>query len=93
MVPCKSNAAAAPGVCCGRCGNCFFDDVDLVNEFNGSDRAVIVIMGGEQSLLPGIKIAEGFADYGITGLAVSLFGAKVYGFCFCGIDRTVYRWH
>ena len=33
MVPCKSNAAAAPGVCCGRCGNCFFDDVDLVNGF------------------------------------------------------------
>ena len=42
----------------------------------GSDRAVIVIMGGEQSLLPGIKFAERFADYGITGLAVSLFGAE-----------------
>ena len=41
----------------------------------GSDRAVIVIMGGEQSLLPGIKFAERFADYGIMGLAVSLFGA------------------
>ncbi|MCC8182108.1 MAG: hypothetical protein LIO45_03895 [Clostridiales bacterium] len=40
-----------------------------------SDKAVIVIMGGEKSLLPGIKIAERFADYGITGLAVSLFGA------------------
>ncbi len=39
------------------------------------DRAVIVMMGGEKSLLPGIKIAERFADYGITGLAVSLFGA------------------
>lgn len=39
----------------------------------GSDRAVIVIMGGEQSLLPGIKFAERFADYGIMGLAVSLF--------------------
>ena len=26
-------------------------------------KAVIVIMGGEQSLLPGIKIAERFADY------------------------------
>ncbi len=33
-------------------------------------------MGGEQSLLPGIKFAERFADYGITGLAVSLFGAE-----------------
>lgn len=42
----------------------------------GSDRAVIVIMGGEQSLLPGIKFAERFADYGIMGLAVSLFGAE-----------------
>jgi len=42
----------------------------------GSDRAVIVIMGGEQSILPGIKFAERFADYGITGLAVSLFGAE-----------------
>ena len=42
----------------------------------GSDRAVIIIMGGEQSLLPGIKFAERFADYGITGLAVSLFGAQ-----------------
>ncbi|MCC8102414.1 MAG: hypothetical protein LIP11_09230 [Clostridiales bacterium] len=39
------------------------------------DKAVIVMMGGEKSLLPGIKIAERFADYGITGPAVSLFGA------------------
>ncbi len=42
---------------------------------SGSDRAVIIVMGGEQSLLPGIKFAERFADYGITGLSVSLFGA------------------
>ena len=48
----------------------------LAEPDNGSDRAVIVIMGGEQSRLPGIKIAERFADYGITGLAVSLFGAE-----------------
>ena len=40
----------------------------LAEPDNGSDRAVIVIMGGEQSLLPGIKIAERLADYGITGL-------------------------
>ena len=39
-------------------------------------KAVIVIMGGEQSFLPGIKIAERFADYGFTGLSVSLFGAE-----------------
>jgi dienelactone hydrolase len=38
-------------------------------------QAVIIVMGGEKSLLPGIKIAERFADYGIAGLAVSLFGA------------------
>lgn len=42
----------------------------------GSDKAVIVVMGGEQSILPGIKFAERFADYGITGLSVSLFGAE-----------------
>lgn len=42
----------------------------------GSDRAVIVVMGGEHSLLPGIKYAERFADFGITGLAISLFGAE-----------------
>ncbi len=48
----------------------------LAEPDGGSSRAVIVIMGGEQSLLPGIKFAERFADYGITGLAVSLFGAE-----------------
>lgn len=47
----------------------------LAEPDKGSGRAVIVVMGGEQSLLPGIKFAERFADYGITGLAVSLFGA------------------
>lgn len=39
-------------------------------------QAVIVISGGEKGILPGIKIAERFADYGICGLAVSLFGAE-----------------
>lgn len=48
----------------------------LAEPEGGSDRAVIVVMGGEQSLLPGIKFAERFADYGITGLSVSLFGAE-----------------
>ena len=48
----------------------------LAEPDNGSDRAVIIVMGGEQSLLPGIKFAERFADYGITGLSVSLFGAE-----------------
>lgn len=48
----------------------------LAEPDGGSDRAVLVIMGGEQSILPGIKFAERFADYGITGLSVSLFGAE-----------------
>lgn len=48
----------------------------LAEPDGGSDKAVLVIMGGEQSFLPGIKFAERFADYGITGLAVSLFGAE-----------------
>ena len=48
----------------------------LAEPDSGSDKAVLVIMGGEQSLLPGIKFAERFADYGITGLSVSLFGAE-----------------
>lgn len=47
----------------------------LAEPDEGSGKAVIVIMGGEQSILPGIIIAERFADYGFTGLAVSLFGA------------------
>ena len=47
----------------------------LAKPEQSSDKAVIVIMGGEQSILPGIKIAERFADYGFIGLAVSLFGA------------------
>lgn len=48
----------------------------LAEPDGGSDKAVIVVMGGEQSILPGIKFAERFADYGITGLSVSLFGAE-----------------
>lgn len=48
----------------------------LAEPEGGSDRAVLVILGGEKSLLPGVKIAERFADYGWTGLAVSLFGAE-----------------
>ena len=48
----------------------------LAEPESGSERAVIVVMGGERSLLPGIKFAERFADFGITGLAVSLFGAE-----------------
>lgn len=41
-----------------------------------SDKAVIVIMGGEKSILPGIKIAEKFAEHRICALSVSLFGAE-----------------
>lgn len=46
----------------------------LAEPDEGADHAVIVIMGGEKSLLPGIKIAERFAEYGFLGLSVSLFG-------------------
>ena len=48
----------------------------LAEPNGGGDKAVIIVMGGEQSILPGIKFAERFADYGITGLSVSLFGAE-----------------
>lgn len=48
----------------------------LAEPEGGSDKAVLIIMGGEQSILPGIKFAERFADYGITGLSVSLYGAE-----------------
>ena len=48
----------------------------LAEPEEGSDRAGIVIRVGEQILLPGVKFAERFADDGITGLAVSLFGAE-----------------
>ncbi|MCM1497047.1 MAG: hypothetical protein NC124_01115 [Clostridium sp.] len=41
-----------------------------------AEKAVIVIMGGEKSIFPGIRIAERFAEYGICGLSVSLFGAE-----------------
>jgi pimeloyl-ACP methyl ester carboxylesterase len=41
-----------------------------------SSQAVIVITGGEKSVMPGIKIAERFADFGIAALSVSLFGAS-----------------
>jgi esterase/lipase len=47
----------------------------LVLPDRGSEKAVIVIMGGEKSILPGKKIAERFADFGFAGLSVSLFGA------------------
>lgn len=48
----------------------------LAEPENSNGKAVIVIMGGEKSLLPGIKIAERFADFGFIGLSVSLFGAE-----------------
>ena len=40
-----------------------------------ADIAIIVIMGGEKSILPPAKIAERFAEYGMVGLAVSLYSA------------------
>lgn len=41
-----------------------------------TEHGVIVIMGGEKSVLPGTIIADRFADYGVKALAVSLFGAE-----------------
>lgn len=56
----------------------------LVQPDSGSDKAVIVIMGGEKGILPGTMIAERFADYGFAGLSVSLFGANGIP---AGVDR------
>lgn len=73
----------------------------LAEPDDGSDMAVIVIMGGEQSILPGIKFAERFADFGITGLAVSLFGFmyKTFGkykaeniACFEQSEKEIIEW-
>ena len=50
----------------------------LAEPDSGGEKAVFVIMGGEQSILPGIKIAERFADYGFIGLAVQHFQIKVH---------------
>lgn len=43
-------------------------------ERNNTNHAVIVIMGGEKSIVSGIKVSERFADFGIIGISVSLFG-------------------
>ncbi|MGN1134851.1 MAG: acyl-CoA thioester hydrolase/BAAT C-terminal domain-containing protein [Oscillospiraceae bacterium] len=43
---------------------------------NKTDRAVIVIMGGEKSILPGKNVAERFAQLGFAAVAVSLYGAE-----------------
>lgn len=52
----------------------FVGHMSIPERFNG--HGVIVIMGGEKSLLPGTIIGDRFADYGIMALSVSLFGAK-----------------
>ena len=44
----------------------------LAEPDGGSDKAVLVIMGGEQSLLPGIKFAERFADYGLKTTTIGI---------------------
>lgn len=54
-----------------------------------TEQAVIVVMGGEKSILPGIKIAERFAEFGICGLAISLFGADGL---LKGSDRIPLEW-
>lgn len=45
-------------------------------ESKNTGHVVIVIMGGERSIVSGVKVAERFADFGITGISIPLFGAK-----------------
>ena len=45
-------------------------------EKNNTNHVVIVIMGGEKSIVSGIKVSERFADFGIIGISISLFGAE-----------------
>lgn len=45
-------------------------------ESNPTNHIVIVIMGGEKSIVSGVKVAERFADFGITGISVPLYGAE-----------------
>lgn len=56
----------------------------LIEPDTATDKAVIVISGGEKSILPSAKIAERFADFGIMGMSVSLFGAEGLS---AGVDR------
>lgn len=53
-------------------------------ENNNTGHIVIIIMGGEKSIVSGVKVAERFADFGITGISISLFGAE-------GLPRYVDR--
>lgn len=41
-----------------------------------TSHTVIVIMGGERSIVSGVKVAEWFAHFGIVGISVSLYGAE-----------------
>ena len=45
-------------------------------EGKNTGHAVIVIMGGERSIVSGEKVAERFVDFGITGISISLYGAE-----------------
>ncbi|MGN1135010.1 MAG: hypothetical protein ACI4SF_02210 [Oscillospiraceae bacterium] len=50
---------------------------------NKTDTAVIVIMGGEKSILPCKNVAKRFAQIGFAAVAVSLYestGVKVCGY-------------
>ena len=47
----------------------------LVQPERWKDTAVIVLMGGEKSLLPGERVAQRFAEYRHLAMAVPLFGA------------------
>lgn len=45
-------------------------------EVRNTGHAVIVIMGGERSIVSGVKVAERFSDFGIIGISISLYGAE-----------------
>lgn len=48
----------------------------LVEPDKRTDHVVIIIMGGERSIINARKVAERFTEFGIAGIAVPVFGAK-----------------
>ncbi len=48
----------------------------LLNPSSGNEHVVIVIVGGKRSVIDGKKIAERFAEFGIAGISVPMYGDK-----------------
>ena len=59
----------------------------LAEPDGGSDRAVIIIMGGEQSLLPGIKFAESYKQF------LKVFGGGYYALLNKAEYEYIYSFH